>query len=247
MTEDQLEQEALSWLADVGYTPVYGPDIAVDGNAPERSNYTQVVLVKRLRQAINRLNPLVPLVAREDALQQVLNLDTPVLLAANRHFHRLLVNGVPVQYQKDGETRGDFVRLIDFADASANEWLAINQFSIKGPKYTRRPDIILFINGLPLVLLELKNPADQNADIWKAYDQLQTYKEQIPDVFQYNEMLVISDGTEALMGSLSADTERFMAWRTIDGVALDPLGQFNELETLVRGVSAGFFTILCAV
>ena len=173
MTEDQLEQETLSWLADVGYTAVYGPDIAVDGNAPERSNYIQVVLVERLRNAINRLNPLVPLVAREDALQQVLNLDTPVLLAANRHFHRLLVNGVPVQYQKDGETRGDFVRLIDWDSPSSgprplpegagpNEWLAINQFSIKGPKYTRRPDIILFINGLPLVLLELKNPADQN-------------------------------------------------------------------------------------
>ena len=238
MTEDQLEQETLSWLADVGYSSVYGPDIAVDGNTPERSNYIQVVLVERLRNAINRLNPLVPLVAREDALHQVLNLDTPVLLAANRHFHRLLVNGVPVQYQKDGETRGDFVRLIDFTDAAANEWLAINQFSIKGPKYTRRPDIILFVNGLPLVLLELKNPADLTADVWKAYEQIQTYKEQIPDVFQYNEILVVSDGTEALMGSLSADAERFMAWRTIDGVALDPLGQFNELETLVRGVLA---------
>ncbi len=238
MTEDQLEQETLSWLAEVGYTHVYGPDIAVDGNSPERSNYIQVVLVERLRQAINRLNPQVPLVAREDALQQVLNLDTPVLLAANRQFHRLLINGVSVEYQKDGETRGDFVRLIDFANVAANEWLAINQFSIKGAKYTRRPDIILFINGLPLVLLELKNPADLNADIWKAFDQLQTYKEQIPDVFQYNEVLVISDGTEALLGSLSADAERFMAWRTIDGVTLDPLGQFNELETLVRGILA---------
>ncbi len=238
MTEDQLEQETLGWLADVGYTHVYGPDIAVDGNAPERSNYIQVVLVERLRKAINRLNPLVPLVAREDALQQVLNLDTPVLLAANRQFHRLLVNGVSVEYQKDGETRGDFVRLIDFSDVAANEWLAINQFSIKGAKYTRRPDIILFINGLPLVLLELKNPADLNADIWKAFDQLQTYKEQIPDVFQYNEVLVISDGSDALLGSLSADAERFMAWRTIDGVTLDPLGQFNELETLVRGILA---------
>ncbi|MFJ2988190.1 type I restriction endonuclease subunit R [Collimonas sp. NPDC087041] len=238
MTEDQLEQETLAWLADVGYTPVYGPEIAVDGNAPERNNYTQVVLVERLRNAINRLNPLVPLIAREDALQQVLNLDTPVLLAANRAFHRLLINGVPVQYQKDGETRGDFVRLIDFADVTANEWLAINQFSIKGAKYTRRPDIILFINGLPLVLMELKNPADQNADIWKAFGQIETYKEQIPDVFQYNEVLVISDGTVASMGSLSANAERFMAWRTIDGVTLDPLGQFNELETLIRGVLA---------
>jgi type I restriction enzyme R subunit len=238
MTEDQLEQEALTWLADVGYSHVYGPDVAVDGVTPERSNYTQVVLVDRLRNAINRLNPLIPLVAREDALQQVLNLDTPVLLAANRQFHRLLVNGVQVEYQKDGETRGDFVRLIDFVDVAANEWLAINQYSIKGAKYTRRPDIILFINGLPLVLLELKNPADINADIWKAFDQIETYKEQIPDVFQYNEVLVISDGTEAMLGSLSSNAERFMAWRTIDGVTLDPLGQFNELETLIRGVLA---------
>ncbi len=119
-----------------------------------------------------------------------------------------------------------------------NEWLAVNQFSIKGPHHTRRPDIILFVNGLPLVLLELKNPADLNADVWKAYDQLQTYKAQIPDVFQYNEVLVITDGTEALMGSLSSNAERFMAWRTIDGSSLDPLGEFNELQTLVRGVLA---------
>jgi type I restriction enzyme R subunit len=243
MTEDQLERETLSWLADVDYTVAYGPDIAPDGDSPERGSYTQVVLAERLRRAIQRLNPQVPLAAREDALQQVLNLDTPVLLAANRHFHRLLVNGVPVQYQQAGETRGDFVRLIDFADSAANEWLAVNQFSIKGPKHTRRPDIILFVNGLPLVLLELKNPADENADIWKAFDQIETYKEQIPDVFHYNEVLVISDGTEAKMGSLSADSERFMRWRTIDGVALDPLGQFNELETLVRGLLAPVYML----
>ncbi|MDD2732348.1 MAG: type I restriction endonuclease subunit R [Desulfuromonadaceae bacterium] len=238
MTEDQLEQETLGWLAEAGYSHRYGLDIAPDGPAAERSNYSQVLLVGRLREAINRLNPSVPLVAREDALQQVLNLDTPVLLAANRAFHQLLVNGIPVEYQKDGETRGDFVRLIDFADVGANEWLAVNQFSVKGAKYTRRPDIILFVNGLPLVLLELKNPADEKADIWKAYDQIQTYKEQIPDLFQYNELLVITDGTEARLGSLSANVERFMAWRTIDGQTLDPLGQFNELETLIRGVLA---------
>ncbi len=236
MTEDQLEREALGWLGDVGYSHRYGLDIAPDGPSPERRTYTEVVLVGRLREAINRLNPLVPLGAREDALHQVLNLDTPVLLAANRRFHQLLVNGVPVEYQKDGETRGDFVRLIDFGNGDANEWLAVNQYSIKGLKQTRRPDIVLFVNGLPIVLLELKNPADEKADIWKAFDQIETYKEQIPDIFQYNEILVISDGTEALMGSLSANVERFMAWRTIDGVTLDPLGQFSELETLIRGV-----------
>jgi type I restriction enzyme R subunit len=180
-------------------------------------------------------------------LQQVLNFEVPGLLAANRHFHRLLVNGVPVEYQKDGDTRGDFVRLIDWDSPSPqpspsgrgsdlNEWLAINKFAIKGPKHSPLPDIILFINGLPLVLLELKNPADENADIWKAFDQIQTYKEQIPDVFQYNELLVISDGSEARLGSVSSDAEHFIQWRTIDGSRLDPLGQFNELETLIRGL-----------
>jgi type I restriction enzyme R subunit len=238
MTEDQLEQETLSWLADVGYTVLYGVDIAPDGDNPERIDYRQVVLLERLRNAVNKLNPAIPIAAREDAIKQVIDLGIPVLLSSNRRFHQLLVTGVPVQYQKGGETRGDFVRLIDWADTAQNEWLAINQFSIKGTHHTRRPDIILFVNGLPLVLLELKNPADEAADIWKAFDQIQTYKAQIPDVFQYNEILVISDGSEARLGGLSSDAERFMQWRTIDGVTLDPLGQFNELETMVRGVLA---------
>ena len=238
MSEDQLEQETLGWLAEVGYTPLFGPDLAADGATPERSDYRQVVLIERLRSAIQRLNPDIPLAAREDALGQVLDLGIPALLSANRRFHQLLVGGVPVEVRRDGETRGDFVRLIDWADVAANEWLAVNQYTLKGPKHPRRPDVILFVNGLPLVLLELKNPADENADIRKAYDQLQTYKEQIPDVFQYNELLLISDGSEARLGALSSDAERFMQWRTIDGVNLDPLGQFNELETLVRGLLA---------
>ncbi len=238
MTEEQLEQETLAWLQEVGYTHRYGPDIAFDGSSPERADYRQVVLPFRLREAINRLNPGIPVAAREDAIKQVLDLGIPSLLSANRAFHKLLVGGVPVQYQKDGETRGDFVRLIDWTHPEKNEWWAVNQFTIKGPHKTRRPDIILFVNGLPLALLELKNPADENANIWKAFDQIETYKEQIPDVFQYNEVLVISDGTDALMGSLSANAERFMAWRTIDGVNIDPLGPFQELQTLVRGVLA---------
>ena len=238
MTEDQLEQETLAWLQDVGYTHRYGPDIAHDGPAPERAGYQQALLPFRLREAICRLNPGIPTAAREDAFKQVVDLGIPALLSANRHFHRLLVGGVPVQYQLDGQTRGDFVRLIDWANPARNEYLAVNQFTLKGAHHTRRPDIVLFVNGLPLVLIELKNPADLNADVWKAYEQIQTYKAQIPDVFQYNEILVISDGTEALLGSLSASSERFMAWRTIDGVVLDPLGEFNELQTLVRGVLA---------
>lgn len=234
--EDDLEYEMLSWLTQLGYTHIHGPDIARDGKTPERANYQDVLLTKRLRQAITRLNPNIPLLARDDALQQISNLNTPILLSANRRFHQFLVHGVPLQYQIDGETRGDFVRLIDFETPSNNEYLAINQFSIKGEKHTRRPDIILFINGLPLVLIELKNPADENADIWKAFQQIDTYKEQIPALFQYNEILIISDGSEARMGSLSANKERFMSWRTIDGITLDPLGQFRELETLTRGL-----------
>src|SRR3990167_5840226 len=236
MTEDQLEQEMLSWLSEIGYVHIYGPDIACDGKSPERSNYQEVLLIERSSDLIDRLTPDIPLAAREDALLQVRDLNTPVLLSANRRLHNFLVNGVPVEYKKDGETRGDFVRLIDFEKPTENEWLAVNQFSIKGEKHTRRPDTILFVNGLPLVLVELKNPADESADIWKAYNQVQTYKEQIPDVFQYNEMLIISDGSEALIGSLSANAERFMSWRTIDGVTLDPLGEFRELETLTRGI-----------
>lgn len=239
MTENQLEQEALGWLGEIGYTHICGYDIAPDGANPERQDYRQPLLLERLRSAIARLNPQIPQQAREDALASVMDLRIPSLLSANRHFHGVLVNGVPVSYQKDGETRGDFVRLIDWENRpGTNEFLAINQYTLKGPHHSRRPDIILFINGLPLVLFELKNPADEHADIWKAYDQIQTYKEQVPDVFQYNEILVISDGTEARMGSLSANAERYMQWRTIDGVNLDPLGAFGELETMVRGVFA---------
>jgi type I restriction enzyme R subunit len=238
MTEDQLEQECLAWLADVGWQHRYGPDIAPDGDAPERENHRQVLLLGRLRSAVAALNPAVPAAAREDAVRQVMDLGTPVLLAANRQFHRMLVGGVPVQYQHDGETRGDFVRLVDWANPARNDWLAVNQFSVTGPRHTRRPDIVLFVNGLPLVLIELKNPADLNADVWNAFHQIQTYKAQVPDLFQTNEVLVVSDGSQALLGSLSADSERYMAWRTIDGVTVDPLGKFHELQTLVRGALA---------
>lgn len=223
MTEDQLEQETLSWLSELGYTVHSGYDIAHDGPNPQRANYREVVLASRLRTALQRLNPDVPNSALDDALHQVLDLGVPSLLSANRTFHKLLVAGVPVQYQRAGETVGDFVRRVDWSDALRNEFWAVNQFSIKGTHHTRRPDIILFVNGLPLVLLELKNPADENADIWKAYDQLQTYKEQIPDVFQYNEVLVISDGTEARMGSLSANAERFLDLPHFDGQFEDSL------------------------
>lgn len=239
MTEDMLEQEALGWLQEVGYIHIHGstlaPSVSAEGG---RESWLQVVLTQKVAAAIARLNPHLPESAREDALAQVLNLDVPSMLGANRHFHKLLAYGVPITYLVDGQERGDFVRLLDFEAPANNDWLAVNQFSIAGTRHTRRPDIVLFVNGLPLVVVELKNPADPEADIWKAFDQLETYKEHIPDLFSYNEILVISDGTEARMGSLSAKEERFMSWRTIDGTTVDPLGQYRELETLVRGLLA---------
>ncbi len=239
--EDHLEQAALQWLSALGWQVAHGPDISPpDGKTPgtERATYRQVILTARLRQAIRRLNPHVPAGAQDGALRQVLNLSIPGLLAANRQFNRWLVEGVPVEYQKDGETRGDRVRLVDFADVGRNDWLAVNQFTVQGPKHTRRPDLVLFLNGLPLVVIELKNPGDENADLWAAYNQLQAYKDDIPDLFTPNALLVISDGTEARLGSLSADVERFMAWRTIDGHSTDPLGPMRELETLIHGAFA---------
>ena len=238
ITEDDVEQAALQWLAGLGWSVAHGPDISPpDAKTPgtERDTYRQVCLHHRLAAAIQRLNPHIPASARDEALRRVLDPNNPVLISANQQFHRWLVEGVPVEYQKDGATRGDRVRLIDFDDIARNDWLAVNQFYIQGPKIPRRPDIILFVNGLPLVVLELKNPADEDADVWGAFNQLQAYKEDIPDLFVYNEMLVITDGISALMGSLTADQERFLAWRTIDGQTLDPLGAMRELETMIHG------------
>ena len=239
VTEDAVEQQMLQWLAGLGWSAAHGPDISPpDSKTPgtERVSYRDVVLADRLRAAIARLNPLLPASAREDALRRVLNPNVPGLVNANRQVHRWLVDGVPVEFQKGSETRGDRVRLIDFADVATNDWLAVNQFSVQGPKLTRRPDVVLFINGLPLVIVELKNPGDEDADIWAAWNQLQAYQQDIPDLFHANALQVISDGIGARMGSLTSDRERFMAWRTIDGHATDPLGPMRELETLTLGL-----------
>jgi type I restriction enzyme R subunit len=239
ISEDAVEQAMLQWLAGLGWSTAHGPDISPpDARTPgtERASYCEVMLAGRLREAIARLNPHLPGGARDDALRRVLDPDVPGLVNANRQLHRWLVDGVPVEFQKAGETRGERVRLLDFADASANDFLAVSQFSVQGPKLTRRPDVVLFVNGLPLVVVELKNPGDEDADIWAAWNQLQAYQQDIPDLFHANVLQVISDGTNARMGSLAADRERFMAWRTIDGVATDPLGAMRELETLTHGL-----------
>ena len=239
ISEADVERALLEWLVGLGWSTAHGPDISPpDGKTPgsERASYREVVLAQRLRAAIARLNPHLPAGARDDALRRVLDPNVPGLVNANRQLHRWLVDGVPVEFQKGGETRGERVRLLDFADAAANDFLAVNQFSVQGPKLTRRPDVVLFVNGLPLVVVELKNPGDEDADIWAAWHQLQTYQQDIPDLFHANVLQVISDGLQARMGSLTSDRERFMAWRTIDGVATDPLGAMRELQTLVHGL-----------
>jgi type I restriction enzyme R subunit len=238
ITEEQLEQAALDWFRGLGYQAVFGPDIAPppDGVAPERDNYRQTILMERLKTRLQAINPAIPRVAIDDAIRQILVPNLPTVIQINRQFHRWLRDGVKVQYQRNDETVGDQVYLVDFSEPARNDWLVVNQFSIQGPQRIRRPDIIVFLNGLPVAVLELKNPADEEADIWKAFDQLQTYKEQIPDLFNTNEILIISDGVTARMGSLTADKERFSTWRTIDGHSTDPLGSMRELETLIKGV-----------
>ena len=234
--ENQAEQACLGWFEDMGYERVFGPDVAPGGPDQERANYKQIVLQDRMLSALRRINPSIPDATLEGAARQVIHGNVASLMQANRQFHRWLTDGVPVEVQRGGETLGDRVKLIDFQNADANEWLVINQFSVEGPKLTRRPDVVVFVNGLPLAVIELKNPADTNADIWHGFRQLQTYKEDIPDLFVFNEVLAISDFLLARMGSLSADQERFNAWRTIDGERLDPLGEMQQLETLVRGL-----------
>ena len=239
VTEDHVEQATLEWLAALGWEVGHGPDGSPpDAKTPgtERDTYRETALKHRLQGAIRRLNPHIPAGAQDEACRQVLSPNLPGLVQANRQMHRWMVEGVPVEYQKGGETRGDRVRLVDWSDVSRNDWLALNQFSIQGPKRTRRPDVVLFLNGLPVVVVELKNPGDEHADLWSAFNQLQTYKDDIPDLFLSNALLVISDGLEARVGSLTADRERFMAWRTIDGETVDPLGAMRELETLVHGL-----------
>jgi len=239
LLEDHLEQAALQWLSGLGWDIAHGPAISPpDTRTPgtERDSYRQVALPQRLRAAIARMNPHIPAGAQDDAARRVLAPNIPGQVAANRQMHRWLVEGVPVEFQKDGDTRGERVKLVDLAEVARNDWLAVNQFSIQGPKRTCRPDVLLFVNGLPLVVLELKNPGDENADIWAAHNQLENYKQDIPDLFIYNALLVISDGISARLGSLTANRERFMAWRTIDGVTTDPLGEMRELETLVHGI-----------
>jgi type I restriction enzyme R subunit len=236
LNESIVEDAALEWFRELGYAVGHGPHLAPGEPAAERDSFGEVVLVGRLREAIRRLNPAIPEEAREEALRKVLRVGTPSLTQTNRAFHRMLRDGVPVEYPRpDGSIAGDHVRLVDFGDVRANDWLVVNQFTVIEGQHNRRPDIVVFINGLPLGLIELKNAADEDATIWSAYAQLQTYKAEIASLLHYNAALVVSDGLQARIGSITANQEWFKVWRTIDGEGDAPKTAL-ELEVLVRGV-----------
>ncbi len=234
--ESDAEEAVLEILTELGYKTIYGPDIAPDGARPERSSYTVVVLMERLQDAVEKLNPNIPAEAREEAIKKLLQTDAPGLVHSNKQFHKFLAEGINVEYRrKDGSIAGDQVQLFDFEDVKKNEFLAVNQFTVIEGNYNRRPDVTIFVNGLPLVIIELKNPADEKATIWNAFNQLQTYKKEIPSIFHFNEILVISDGLEARAGTLTADRERFMPWKTVDGKDLAP-STIPQIQVLLEGM-----------
>ncbi len=237
MTEDQLEQLCLDWFRETGWETAYGPDLAADGTAPERTDYRQVLLFGDLEAALHRLNPHLPADVIEQVTEQLRKPESLDVLVNNREFHRLLLDGVPVEYKQDERVVHDRALLLDFEQVGNNRFRAINQFTIEGSKGLRRPDIICFINGLPLAVLELKSPSAENVNIWDAFNQIQTYKDEITDLFMFNEAIVISDGYNARVGSLTANQERFMPWRTIKHEDDRPLLEW-QLETMVRGFFA---------
>jgi len=235
MTESAIETFAIELLKNQGYHYVPGPDIAPDSVTPERSSFEEVLLVERLKNAVARINPAVPAEARDEAIRQITRISSPDLIANNETFHRLLTEGVQVNYQKNGYNRGDLVWLVDFNHPENNEFLVVNQFTIVENHVNKRPDVVLFVNGIPLVVIELKNAADENATIHAAFQQLQTYKQAIPSLFTYNGFLVISDGLEARAGTLSAGFNRFMAWKSADGKA-EASQLVSQLEILIQGM-----------
>lgn len=234
-TEDLLEQATLSWFDQLGYTTLPAPTIAPGEPNADRTTYSDIILTSRLRTALSDINPDIPQEAIEDAIRKVTRTESPSLYENNRRFHKFLTEGVDVEYHADGRTKYDKVWLIDFNHPENNNWLVANQFTVIENKNNRRPDVVVFINGLPLAVIELKNPASETATIQSAFNQLQTYKKDIPSLFPYNALLLVSDGTEARVGTLTADWERFMPWRTIDGESIAPKGT-AELEVTIKGI-----------
>ncbi|HQT65417.1 MAG: DEAD/DEAH box helicase [Acidocella sp. 20-57-95] len=233
-TESHVEDAALAWVSEIGFTILHGPDIAPDSAFAERTSYDQVILKARLAKAVAQFNPTIPEEAQAEAIRRVVLSEYPGIIEENRRLHKYFTEGVPVEYAgADGAIKGDYVRLIDFEEPANNDWLAVNQFTIIEQKTNRRPDIVLFLNGMPIVVIELKNAGDENATLDGAYNQLQTYKSQITSLFRTNAALVISDGLGARIGSLTADRERFMPWRTIAGDGV--VKGMSELEILLKG------------
>jgi type I restriction enzyme, R subunit len=239
-TESIIEQAAIDWLKGLGYAYTFGPEIAFDGESPERSDYQVTLLLGRLQAAIARINKDLPVQAQEEALRKVTRLGKPSLLLNNHAFHHMLVNGIEADYKaEDGRMVSDRAYVMDFDNPDNNDWLVVNQYTVEAShqngKVNRRPDVVVFINGLPLAVIELKNAADENATIWSAFNQLQTYKKDIPALFHYNELLIISDGLNARIGSLTADKEWFLPWKTIEGDKVEP-SSVTQLEVLLKGV-----------
>jgi len=238
VTESVVEQAALAWLESTGWQIAHGPDIAPNMSASERADYGEVVLAGRLRDALARFNPELSAEALEEAFRKLMRVEDADLVQRNRALHHLLVDGVTVEYRDaEGAIRGGQARVIDFDDPMNNDWLAVNQFTVVENKHTRRPDVVLFVNGLPLGVLELKNAANEDATIWTAFQQLQTYKAEVPVLFAFNEVLIISDGLDARVGTLTAGREWFKPWRTISGEELANK-RMPELQVVIEGLLA---------
>ena len=234
LTESEVENIGLSYLEKQNYSHLYGPDISPDGIFMERQ-YNEVVLVNRLRDAIDRLNPQISDEGKADALKKVLRTDSPNLLVNNETFHKYLTEGVDIEFRKDGSIRGDKVYLVDFNNPDNNEFLAVNQFTVIENNNNKRPDIVIFINGLPLVVIELKNPTDEGATIKTAFKQLQTYKYLIPSLFNYNALLIASDGWDARYGTITSDWNRFVPWKTKDGSTTED-STVPQMEVMFTGM-----------
>ena len=235
LCESAVEEMAIEELQSIGYNYISGVDLAPDAINPERNSYGDILLMGRLQAAMSNLNPTIPADVIHGAARKLSRIATSNMLADNEQFHLMLVDGVPVEYRMNGDIKGDFVHVVDFDNPLNNEFLVVNQYTVVQNNNNKRPDVLLFINGIPLVIFELKNPADENATCHKAYDQLQSYKLAIPGLFTYNEICIISDGLEAKAGSLTASYSRFSAWKTKDGIK-EATKFEDELSTLIHGL-----------
>ncbi|WP_078543097.1 type I restriction endonuclease subunit R [Litchfieldia alkalitelluris] len=234
--ESDLEEATLEWMTEMDYTILAGPDIAHEGEYPERESYQDVVLTERLTEALRRINPTVPYEAIELAVQKIEANESPSLIVNNEKFHHLVTDGLDIELQGgDGYNPTEKVWLFDFKQPTNNDFVAVNQFTIIEGNQNKRPDVLVFVNGLPLVVIELKNATNESTGISEGYNQLQTYKQAIPSLFRYNAFLVSSDGVNARVGSLTSNEERFMKWRTIKGLELAPTS-LSQLEVLLKGM-----------